>query len=473
MRTLMPFVTGLVLFSFWQERIEPTQQEGDAPPTKRNVQVIPAPARQKWALLVGSNHYYDRQLSHLSYCQDDVKALAMYLVKYAGVPENHIILLHDKQAELNKLPLRINIEQTLEDFADKPGPDDQVIVVFSLHGLYLEGTCYLCPMEAERAKPEVTLLSVPWVYKVLNDRCRAAQKIVILDACRKSLRKPTRAADDEGAMTRAFAEGIRRAPRGLWVLFSCAVEQVSYEDRGLRHGVFLNFILEGLAGRADKQGGDGDGKVNLRELFQFAKAETTLHVTGRFRGEQTPQMEGDPAGARGIVISQVGPVQVEAGTGPFSPFKVGEVERMKVARVKARTALKFSQDGERYFALDYFREASELAQKVEPQEMKDELLADIAKDQADAKEFRQAAKTCETIVDKRLKCTTICEIVKFQAQAGDVAGALDTLGLVVVFRSRRITTFWDPKAEYRDFHSTIKEALEIIRRCQDKELSKP
>jgi uncharacterized caspase-like protein len=472
MKTVFAFVTGLVMLTCWTELLGQAQQDSEALPAKRNIQVTPARAGQKWVFLVGSNHYYDRQLSHLSYCQDDVKAMEKYVVKYAGVPENHIILLHDNQPDPSQLPIRINIEQTLEDFVDKPGPDDQVIVVFSLHGLFLEGTSYLCPMEAERTKPESSLVSVDRVYQLL-DRCRAAQKIVILDACRKSLRKPTRAAEDEQAMTRAFAEGIRRVPRGIWVLFSCGVEQVSYEDRGLRHGVFMNFILDGLTGRADKQGGNGDGKVDLRELFQFAKAETSRHVFGRFRGEQLPEMKGDQEEAAKIVLSQVGPVHVEVPPGP-DPFEslrrrpLEEAQRMKVARVKSRTAVQYAQDGERYMALDSFREATELVKKVVASDMKDEVLGDIAKDQADAKEFRLAAKTCETIEDKRLQCMTVCEIAKSQAKGGDIPGAKDTMDLF--FSPNTYAKFsWGrvfPKEEFKQFDNVLKEALEFIKKCE-------
>jgi len=89
MKASITFVTGALLLICCAARLSQAQQTSEIPGAARSVQVVPAAeTRQKWALLVGSNFYFDRQVGELSYCQDDVKAMKECLVKYAGVPES-------------------------------------------------------------------------------------------------------------------------------------------------------------------------------------------------------------------------------------------------------------------------------------------------------------------------------------------------------------------------------------------------
>ena len=285
MRTFRVFLAVLLAVSAWMSF---------APRAKGQQRGV-AVEGKKWALLVAANAFGDKRLGRLSHCGDDVEALKKFLIREAGFPENHVIVLRDKPGEIHELPLRLVIEQTLDAFVALPGPDDQVVVAFSLHGVEVRGTPYLCPIDADPDKPEATMLPIPWLYKTLT-RCRAAQKIVILDACRKSLRTEDRGVVvEQKPMSRLFAESIRQVPKGLVVLFSCGSGQVSYEDPGLRHGVFMNFILEGLAGRADERGlgrqGNGDGLVDVNELFQYANSETKEFVLKEYNDAQIPEIE--------------------------------------------------------------------------------------------------------------------------------------------------------------------------------------
>ncbi|MGD0382918.1 MAG: caspase family protein [Thermoguttaceae bacterium] len=436
MKRLKALVVGMLIIAL--SLADGSLQAQQAPGT-RGVEVIPTAAkRQKWALLVGVGDYANSErFGKLAYCGNDVNTLKEYLVKYAGYPENHVYVLHDKQSEVNQMPLRQVIQRTLDAFVTLPGPDDQVIVAFSLHGMEVKGTPYLCPIDADPEKPAVTMLAVPTLYETLNTRCRAAQKVVILDACRRELPGQTRAAAEQEPMSRGLSDGIRQVPKGLLVLSSCTSGQVSYEDPGLCHGVFMHFILQGLAGEADspKNNGNGDGRVDVNELFMYAAAQTKPYVLEKFRGSQQPEMYVDKltgpiflTESNGIAISPSGPIPTAILDSMQNPTE--DTERLRTCFALGRVARGKEEAGDSALALTIFRNSLKMADAINDELLKDRALESIAKNQTDAKEFIAAVNTCEKIIDKRVKFETVCYVAKAQAKAGEFSSARDTVNSV-------------------------------------------
>ena len=58
---------------------------------------------------------------------------------------------------------------------------------------------------------------------------------------------------------------------GVVALVSCRPGEVSVEDEGLEHGVFMHYLLKGLEGDADEEGGDNAG--DRREVVENAANE--------------------------------------------------------------------------------------------------------------------------------------------------------------------------------------------------------
>ena len=392
---------------------------------------------KKWALLVAANAFGDKRLGRLSHCGDDVEALKKFLIREAGFPEHQVIVLSDKPGEIRELPLRRVIEQTLDAFVTLPGPDDQVVVAFSLHGTEVGGTPYLCPIDADPDKPEATMLPVPSLYKTLA-RCRAAQKIVILDACRKSTRTQDRGVVvEQKPMSRLFAESIRQVPKGLVVLFSCGSGQVSYEDPGLRHGVFMNFILEGLAGRADERGlgrqGNGDGLVDVNELFQYANAETKAFVLKTYNDAQVPEIE--MRGTNGVLTAPR--VASTDSRRPIDPeieralsLPTEETELLGFIVAFAKITARQAETGEMPRAQVGFKEALRLTQQIKEDFLKDYAHEEIARAQADVKSFVPAVNTAKLIKDEARQGSILDYIAKGQADTEDFAGAIKTTQLI-------------------------------------------
>ncbi|NQT13866.1 MAG: caspase family protein, partial [Planctomycetes bacterium] len=262
---------------------------------------------QKWALLIGVNDY--AEINDLEYCGRDVETLRDTLVA-AGFPARNVFSLHDEANEAKYRPSKLNIERQLEGLLSLMAKNDVVVVAFSGHGVHLDGTSYLCPMEASLKAPERTLLSLEYIYEQLL-KSKARQKLLLVDACRNDPRPAGEKSATSGPGTDAFARALEKPPQGILVLTSCQPGEVSVEDPAFNHGVFMHFFIEGLTGLADREeGGNQDERVSLLELYKFAHNRTKAYVFRKRNLVQTPMLRGQIAGDYEIAV--VKPLAVPA-----------------------------------------------------------------------------------------------------------------------------------------------------------------
>jgi uncharacterized caspase-like protein len=168
----------------------------------------PAKSGSKWALLIGVDSYLDTRLGKLNYCGADALALRDLLVPQAGFAQDQVIVMQDKEDDPVRRPLRKAIQRTLQAFLAQPKPGDLVLISFSGHGTHVGQTSYLCPTDADMDEPKLTMLSVSQLYDMLKTDCKAAQKIVLVDACRKDPKSGPRAPGD--VMSKALSDSLRK-----------------------------------------------------------------------------------------------------------------------------------------------------------------------------------------------------------------------------------------------------------------------
>src|SRR5688572_14648156 len=202
---------------------------------------------KRWALLVGVNDYV--QFRDLAFAGADASALGEALV-LSGFDPERVFLLNDEAEEARYRPFKKNIEKQLDIVLKVAGPDDTVIVSFSGHGIHIDGKSYFCPSEADDESPAETMIAVDDIYKKFES-CPAALKLMVVDACRDDPRPPSRKSATPDADLKNFGGAFQRPPDGLVVLSSCGPGQKSYEDEEFKHGVFMHYVLQGLAGEAD------------------------------------------------------------------------------------------------------------------------------------------------------------------------------------------------------------------------------
>jgi TPR repeat protein len=101
----------------------------------------------------------------------------------------------------------------------------------------------------------------------------------------------------------------KRPPRGVAALFSCAPGQRAFESDQFKHGVFFNFVIEGLRGKADL---DGDKEVTLEELVGYASKHVKDYVRKEYNDDQVPIYSGEAPGGL-VLVTLSGPQRASLG----------------------------------------------------------------------------------------------------------------------------------------------------------------
>jgi|GEM_PF-5033558 len=257
------------------------------------------------AVLIGIDQYSN--LPDLRFCGKDVAALSGQLV-LSGFSQEAIKVLSNGSNDAQLLPTKTNIQEQLATTFAATQPGDLLLVVFSGHGVRVDGKSYLCPSEAdgdgENADTK-TLLPLDWVYAAMQ-KTPAAVKMLLVDACQNVVEgtskagfgeKPDREELAKRKATREkatrFLRSLENPPQGLLLLTACAPGEFSQESPDLGHGVYIHFLLRALAGHADT---NGDGYVSLREMELYAARETEKYVQEKYLLLQRPTLHGTLAG---------------------------------------------------------------------------------------------------------------------------------------------------------------------------------
>jgi len=134
------------------------------------------------------------------------------------------------------------------------------------------------------------LISLTEMNKILEG-FQCSSKIFFTDACRNLVEQEgsvrsgeiLSVAETKSAANQPMIRGglpnmteIPKNIRGFHRIASCSINEVSHELPTLKHGVFTNFLINGLTGADD---GNGDGKITLQELFDFAGELTSETVS--------------------------------------------------------------------------------------------------------------------------------------------------------------------------------------------------
>lgn len=150
------------------------------------------------------------------------------------------------------------IEDALEDFLDKPGPDDTTLVFVAGHGVNVDEDYYFVPTDARRSDGDKWKRSslVDWagIQKALERT--EGTRVMLLDTCHAA---------------NAFNPRLEKeAANARIVVFSAtAANNTAAELPELGHGVFTYSLLEGLKGKA----GSGADGVRMLGLADFLDRE--------------------------------------------------------------------------------------------------------------------------------------------------------------------------------------------------------
>lgn len=262
----------------------PTQDTSLSPVIKSDVDVLPAvnikQPRNAYAIVIGIETYRQK-LPKADFATHDAKIMTEYLTKVMGYPEENVVTL------LNDRALKSDFEKYFEKWLlNNVEKDGTVFVYYSGHGAPnpKTGDAYLVPYDGDPSFIDQTGYSLKRLYENLG-KLPTKEIIVALDSCFSGA--GGRSVIAKGARPLVMTMEKSAIPSNVAVLSAASGEQISstYEEKG--HGLFTYFMLKGLKGEGDA---NGDGKVEIGELFEYIKPQVERIARKAYNNEQLPQL---------------------------------------------------------------------------------------------------------------------------------------------------------------------------------------
>jgi hypothetical protein len=235
------------------------------------------------SLMVGHNDG-GKNKGHLQYAIKDAKTLSEMFTQIGGVKEADSHLLKNPDSKtldeifdtLRTEFMRINSEKEKGEF----------IFYYSGHssitGLLLGNEVYAY----EKLKKKINHLS-------------AKVNIVILDSCASGRFIREKGITD---FYDPFITEPANASEGYAYLTSCTATQKAYELDELESSLFSHYVQTGLRGAADV---NGDKKITLSEVFDYAKNKTTLKSAELTGTSMNPTYKFNLKGTRETVLTNI------------------------------------------------------------------------------------------------------------------------------------------------------------------------
>jgi len=219
----------------------------------------------------------------------------------------------------------VNIEDALKNFLPKnTGKDDTVVMFFAGHGTPdtdLTGNSddgvekYIVPYDADLTKIAASCIPMSQFSDIFSS-IRSKRVVVFLDTCfsggsagksdTPDVLKRTFSSSERSSrgltITSKFINKLTEGPSGYGkvLLTASQANEQALELPELKHGLFTYYLLDGLSGKADK---DGDGYITLNEVYDFLEERVAME-SRKAGGKQTPMMVGSITGK--IVLSRIG-----------------------------------------------------------------------------------------------------------------------------------------------------------------------
>jgi hypothetical protein len=237
------------------------------------------------AVVIGVEQY-QFSLPKADFAANDARTTAQYLTNTLRYAEENVAIL------LNERATKSHIEKYLEGWLpDRVEPGDTVFIYYSGHGAsnHKNNKVYLVPYDGDPAFIEQTGYPLDRLYERLST-LPAKDVVVVIDSCFSGA--GGRSVIPKGQRPVVISvENPALAAGKIMVLAASSGSQVSstYEDR--HHGLLTYYLLTGLQGEADQ---NKDNRIDLRELFDYARPLVERTARREFHNQQTPQLLGNP-----------------------------------------------------------------------------------------------------------------------------------------------------------------------------------
>jgi C-terminal peptidase prc len=237
---------------------------------------------QPYVVLVGISDYQDKQINPRPHAEDDAKALYDVFTNkdYLGADAEHVKLLlgTEDKARHSEPATKANIVKALEWLKDAR-PDDLVVFAYIGEGGSLgergDRRCYFASDSTLKGRDKDALADAQ-VGEIL-DKVRSQHFCALIDVNFKGF--TTKQSVPEPDLRSNFfkeflgddgSEDHTAVPGRAVFLATTGTSQVLDLDK---HDAFIRVVLDGLKGKADKEGYEPDGVVTVDELMEYLDKE--------------------------------------------------------------------------------------------------------------------------------------------------------------------------------------------------------
>jgi hypothetical protein len=296
--TTTKFIHNIITESQKQKKLDDVLEWIGSQPRRDVVPVIVQPplpepsssrlfVRDRWALLVGINHYVDPSFPDLRFCVNDVLALEAQL-KMLGYT---VIALHDMQTEEHRIPTRDNVEAELTRVCEAARKDDLIFVHFACHGKLVNAQPVL--LTRETRAPMLPQRALP--LSIVEQKMRssmARQLVLTLDACHVGI------GSGRSLTPPAFIHDASKYAEGFALIAASTSQQIAQEWQEKQHGAFTYYLLEGIRGEADY---DKKKYVTVDDLKNFVIDR--LHKWNVVHGGPLQEPTANTKGVEDIIVA--------------------------------------------------------------------------------------------------------------------------------------------------------------------------
>jgi formylglycine-generating enzyme required for sulfatase activity len=251
----------------------------------------------KYALIIGNTEYADPGLAKLTAPGKDAEDFARVLKSAELAAFDEVVTFVNEDV--------FNLNVAIENFFVGKKPDDLLVFYFSGHGVRDEsGSLFLAVKNTNRSLLRATAIKADFVRELM-DSSRSRRQVIILDCCNSGAFARGTKAEIGGSM--GIASAFEGKGYGHIVLTATDSTQFAWEGDKIigdetANSLFTHFLVKGLEGEADT---DGDGKITVDELYDYAYEQIVSRTPKQTPGKWSYKQQGEIILRQSIKIEDI------------------------------------------------------------------------------------------------------------------------------------------------------------------------
>jgi len=239
----------------------------------------------KFALIIANTEYSDPGLAQLTSPGMDAREFGRVLDSPELGGFNDVIILFNESSA--------RVGETIDYFFSGRKSDDLLLLYFSGHGVRDEfGALYLAVRNTNRERLRSTAIKSDFIREAM-DQSRSRRQILILDCCNSGAFAQGTKAEIGGSI--GTAQAFEGTGYGRIVLTASDSTQFAWEGdkvigQDITNSLFTHFLVKGIEGEADR---NGDGKITVDELYDFAYERVVEQTPKQTPGKWSYKQQGD------------------------------------------------------------------------------------------------------------------------------------------------------------------------------------